>query len=695
MSTDRLARLLRPRSLAIVGGKAAEEAVRQCRALGFKGHIWPVNPKRATMGDLPCFPDLAALPEAPDAVFVAAPANATIALASDLTGAGGAICYASDFAESGAQGQARQAELIAAAKGVPLIGPNCYGMLNLFDRVALWPDQHGCLPIEVGRGVAIISQSGNLALNFTMQTRGLPIGYVISVGNCADVTPADLVEALVQDPRVSAIGLHLEGLGSVARFSQACLAAWAAGVPLVALKTGASEKGAALTLSHTSSLAGADALCDALFARYGVARVHDPASFLETLKLLHVSGPLRGKRVTSASCSGGEASLTADLAARAGLETPDFPPLAQGALEAVLGPRVHVANPLDYHTYIWGDEAAQTACFSALLRADFEASMLILDFPRADRCTGADWDVTIAAFLAAVKSCPAALGTVRMVTSALAENMPEDVARHLMAQGILPACGLAEALNAVAAAASIGAAWSLPLPDALPETPPLAPGIVVTWNEVRSKQALAAHGVPVPCGRLLSLAELEALCADEALPLPAPFPLVLKAVGSDLAHKTELGGVALGLSSRADLLSAAHRMAGLGGTYLIEEMVSGTVAELIVGVGRDPQFGQFLTLGAGGIFVELLKQVEQLLLPTSRAEIEAALQRLPFYGVLEGFRGKPGCDRSALIDAIDAIATFATVHQTLLEELDVNPLLALPQGAVAVDALIRMREALP
>lgn len=692
MSADRLARLLRPRSLAIVGGKAAEEAVRQCRALGFAGPIWPVNPKRAEMGGLLCYGGMAALPEAPDAVFIAAPAPATIALAGELAGVGGAICYAADFAESGEVGQARQAELLAAANGVPLIGPNCYGMLNLFDRVALWPDQHGCLPIASGKGVAIISQSGNLALNFTMQTRGLPIGYVISVGNCADVTPADLIEALIKDERVSAIGLHLEGLGSVARFSEACLAARAAGVPLVALKTGASAKGAALTLSHTSSLAGADALCDALFARYGVARAHDPASFLETLKLLHVAGPLRGRRITSASCSGGEASLTADLAERVGLETPDFPPATQAELEAVLGPRVNVANPLDYHTYIWGDEAAQTACFAGMLGADFEASLLILDFPRADRCTAADWDITISAYLEAVRVRRAPKGTVRIVASSLAENLPEAVATQLIAEGILPAGGLSEALQAIAAAAGIGAAWSRPAPAALPESPLLLSSEPKTWDEVRSKAALSAHGVPVPRGRLLTLAELEALCTDEAAPLPAPFPLVLKAVGADLAHKTELGGVALGLSSRADLLAAGRRMAGLGGTHLIEEMVGGTVAELIVGVGRDPQFGLFMTLGAGGIFVELLRQVEQVLLPASRTDIEAALARLPLHSVLVGYRGRAGCDMPALVDAIEAVAAFAMAYGEGLEELDVNPLLALPQGAVAVDALIRMRE---
>ncbi|MBX9884576.1 MAG: acetate--CoA ligase family protein [Novosphingobium sp.] len=689
MSENRLSRLLRPRSLAIVGGKAAEEAVRQCIALGFAGPIWPVNPKRAEMAGLPCFADMARLPEAPDAVFIAAPAPATIALAGKLTGTGGAICYAADFAESGEEGRARQAALLEAARGVPLIGPNCYGMLNLFDRVALWPDQHGCLPIDAGRGVAIVSQSGNLALNLTMQARGLPIGYVISVGNCADVTPADLIEALIADDRVSAIGLHLEGLGSVARFSEACLAARGAGVPIVALKTGASAKGAALTMSHTSSLAGADALCDALFARYGIARAHDPATFLETLKLLHVAGPLRARRITSASCSGGEASLTADLAEAAGLETPDFPATTQAALEAVLGPRVHVANPLDYHTYIWGDLAAQTACFGAMIGAGFEASLLILDFPRADRCTAADWDVTLAAFRAAVRAHPAVQGTVHAVASSLAETMPEPIAAALLAEGILPAAGLAEALRAIAAAADIGEAWAKPAPPPLAEQPPPSAGETRTWDEVRSKAALGAVGVPVPRGLVLRRAEL----ADAAL--PAPFPLVLKAVGADLAHKTEVGGVALGLASRDALVIAADGMAALSDQFLIEEMARDAVAELIVGVGRDPQFGLFLTVGAGGIFVELMRQTAQVLLPASRADIAAALTSLPLHKLLTGYRGKPGCDRTALVDAITRIAAWAMDHADRLEEMDVNPLLALPRGAMAVDALIRMRDPEP
>ena len=275
-----------------------------------------------------------------------------------------------------------------------------------------------------------------------------------------------------------------------------------------------------------------------------------------------------------------------------------------------------------------------------------------------------------------------------MVVSSLAETMPEAVATALLAERIVPAAGLGEALRAIAAAASIGEAWGKPVPPALPEMPVLLPGDAITWDEVRSKAALAAAGVPIARGKVFSLAALE----DPATPLPAPFPLVLKAVGSDLAHKTEVGGVVLNLANREALLGAAKSMSRLSETFLIEEMVGGAVAELIVGVGRDPQFGLFLTLGAGGIFVELLRQTEQVLLPASHGDIAAALARLPLHKVLAGYRGKPGCDMTALVDAIARIADWAVAHADRLEEMDVNPLLALPTGTIAVDALIRIRE---
>lgn len=688
---DRLARLLRPRSIAFVGGKAAEEAVRQSVAFGFSGAIWPVNPRRAEMAGQTCYPDLASLPGVPDAVFLATPAEPSVALVGELAalGAGGVVCYASGFAEEAAEGRERQARLVEAADDMPVVGPNCYGMINALDRAALWPDQHGCLGLE--RGVAIITQSGNLGLNFTMQARGCPLAALISVGNCADVEMAELIEALLEDRRISAIGLHLEGLRSVARFTAAAGKARAAGVPLVVLKTGASEKGAALTMSHTSSLAGADALHDALFERCGIARVHEPATFIETLKLLHHAGPLRGNRITSASCSGGEASLVADLAQRHGLATPDFPPATQAELEGVLGPQVHVANPLDYHTYIWGDLAAQTACFGGMIGAGFEASVLVLDFPRADRCSAADWQTTLDAFIAAHRAAPAPAGTVRMVVSSLPENLPEAVILALASEGIVAVAGVDAALGAIAAATRARAALALPelpmLSDPAPE--PAHPRL---YDEAASKALLAEAGVPVPPGAVLARAELRALCDDPQAPLPVPFPLVLKAVGEQLAHKTELGAVALNLKDRAALRAAFDTMAMLSDRFLIEGMAQGAVAELIVGVGRDPQFGPYLTLGAGGIFVELLRQVEQLLLPTSRAAVERALGRLAVDRLLAGWRGKPAGDRAAVVDTVLAVARFAERHAARLAELDVNPLIVLPTGVVAADALIRMED---
>jgi acyl-CoA synthetase (NDP forming) len=693
MSAKSLDRLLRPRSIAFVGGRHAEEALHQCRKLGFAGEVWPVNPKRAEMDGVACFPDLASLPAAPDAVFLATPAEASIALVGQLAamGAGGTVCYASDFAEAGDHGAERQARLTAAADKMPLIGPNCYGVLNAFDCAGLWPDQHGCAPL-VGRGVAIVTQSGNLGLNFTMQRRALPLGYMIAIGNAADVDAADLVEALLRDERVSAIGLHIEGLKSVARFSQACLAARRAGVPLVALKAGASERGAKLTMSHTSSLAGPDALYDALFDRFGVARAADPAQFIETLKLLHTCGPLTGRSVTSASCSGGEASLIADLAERRGLETPDFPAPVQDELERVLGPLVSVSNPLDYHTHIWGDGPAQTACFAGMLKAGFAASLLALDYPRADRCDDSEWDTALDAFVTAHRKVPPAPGQARIVVSSLPENLPEHVAVKLLDAGIVPMMGFPEALGAISTAAKLAESLGRPEPVELADPAPFDPASVVTWDESVSKAALRRAGLRGPLGATLSFEELAALCRADSAELPVPFPLALKVVSAEVAHKSDLGGVSLNLKDKSQVLVEAERMRTIGETFLLEEMISGALAELIVGLSRDPQFGLYLTIGAGGVLVELLRQSAQVLLPATRADIGRALESLPFYPLLIGYRGSAKADIPALIDAIEAIARFAAENEAHLYELDVNPLLALPKGAVAVDALVRIKE---
>jgi acetyl-CoA synthetase len=684
-----LQRLFSPRSIAVFGGTAAAEVIRQCRKLGFAGDIWPVHPTRSEMEGLPCFADIAALPAAPDAAFVAVPAQATVEVVRQLSarGTGGAICYASGFAEVGGDGVALQQELVTAAGDMALVGPNCYGLLNYLDGVALWPDQHGGQRLE--RGVAIITQSGNIGLNLTMQRRALPLAYLITVGNKAGDSMDAIIDALLNDPRVTAIGMHIEGLDDVAAFSRAAIKALEKRVPLVALKAGSSELGARTTMSHTSSLAGPDKLYDALFARCGVARVFDVSTLLETLKFLHVHGGLKGRAIVSASCSGGEASLVADLAQAHGLTMPDLPKAAHGRLFNVLGEKVTVANPLDYHTYIWGDLAAQTECFAGMMDCGFDAHVLVLDFPRADLCDGSSWQTTLDAFVAAQEQT----GAAAVVLTSLPEGLPDEDGARLLRHGIAPMQGTADCMLAIVHAARIGAAqarWQQALPVATASAD-LQNATGQMLNEVRSKNALHAFGLPIPDGACV--AAHEATSAAQAL----GYPVVVKAVSDTLAHKTEAGGVKLNLKNAGEVQAAVASMAHLANEFLVEKMAADVVAEIIVGISRDAQFGLALTVGAGGILVELLKDTSTLLLPVSSDDIRMALQGLKTWPLLNGYRGKTTGDVEALVDAISAIASYAQAHADRLLELDVNPILILPQGqgVVAVDALIHLSKDTP
>jgi acetyl-CoA synthetase len=627
------------------------------------------------------------LPQAPDASFIAVPREATVEIVAQLSarGAGGAICYASGFAEVGEQGMVLQQQLVRNAAGMALVGPNCYGLLNYLDGVALWPDQHGGERLQ--RGVALITQSGNIGLNLTMQCRALPLAYLVTVGNKAGESIENLVDALLADARVSVIGMHIEGLDDVAAFSRVALKALRQGVPLVALKAGSSELGAKTTMSHTSSLAGPDALYDALFARLGVARVRDPVALLETCKFLHVHGALPGRRIISASCSGGEASLVADLAQPRGLEMPAIPAAAQSQLAAVLGERVHVANPLDYNTYIWGDLGAQTACFSALMACQFDAHLLVLDYPRLDRCNADSWADTLQAFVSAAQ----AGGKGATVVASLPEDLPEIHAKALLAQGVAPMQGLPDCIDAIAHAAMLGQVRRnldhiSPLEPAIP-LPPATQRLAQarTHDEAASKRALAAYGLPIPQGRVLCAAEV----LDYAQGLG--YPVVLKAVSSQLAHKSEAGAVQINLQDASQLRAALAQMAHLSTQFLVEQMASRGVVEVIVGVQRDAQFGLSLTLGAGGVLVELLQDACTLLFPVQRSAVQAALASLRIAPLLAGFRGRPAGDVTALVDAIMAVVAYAQANASTLLELDVNPIVVMPQGqgVLAVDALIR------
>ena len=683
-----LSRLLRPRSVAVIGGGVwCENVVQQCRAIGFRGAIWPVHPTRAEIAGVPVFAGLAALPSAPDAVFIGVNRTLTVQLVAQLAemGAGGATCFASGFREAkleSADGADLQEQLLLAAKDMPVIGPNCYGFINYLDGVALWPDQHGGLQVDCG--VAIVTQSSNVAINLTMQSRALPLAYVVTVGNQAQTGLAQIGQALLDDPRVTVLGLYIEGVGDLRAFEALAAQARRMGKPIVALKTGRSPQARAGAVSHTASLAGSGAGAQALFARLGVAEVTGLDAFLETLKLLHVTGALPSRRIASLSCSGGEASLMADSALDLNLEFPPLTKAQKTALRTALGPMVALANPLDYHTYIWGDVAAMTATFSALLGDDLALSCIVVDFPRADRCDPAAWDCVVTAAVAAKKGTGVQTGGRLALVSSLPETMPETVAQKLIAQGIVPLCGIESALKAIEIAADIGQMQAVPpqpllLPEPVQMPQELRHGHIL--NEHSAKARLLAHGVPVPEGRFCASAKLAAQAAKTL-----GFPLVLKGMGH--AHKSEAGAVHLNLRSSQAVAQAAADMDSNG--YLLEQMVIGGVAEVLVAVLRDPAHGFVLTLGAGGVMTEILADVSTRLVPVTAQDVRAALAELRIYPVLCGYRGSLGVNIDALIQAVLGVQSFVLETAAFLEEVEINPLICTPDRAVAVDALITL-----
>ena len=677
-----LQRLLAPKTIATFGGDDAAEAIRQCRAAGFDGPIWPVNPKRPEIDGIPCFKSVAELPTAPDASFVAAPPAASIEIIRELAalGAGGAIAYASGFGEIGSEGETLEAELQEAAADMAVIGPNCHGFLNYLDGVALWPDPHGGERVE--RGVALVAQSGNIGINLSMQQRALDIAYVITIGNSSCLGLHDYIDFLISDPRVTAIGLHTEGIDNVHAFSKAAIRALHAGIPIVAIKTGRSARGAEINMSHTASLAGVDRLYAALFKRLGIARCDTVAQFLETLKFLSNTGILQGNALGSMSCSGGEASLIADCADRYGLDMPLLTKASAHELASVLGPKVPLSNPLDYHTYAWGDHEKLKKCFVAMLGNQFSCAMLVLDYPPGDSGETFCWEVAEQALVEAIELT----GQRAVIVSTLPETMPAEVRKRLKSAGITPMQGLEECLFAIRAAAIIGQKKTesdrlLPVIE-----PALQAGEPVTLDECQSKEAVSRFGLRVPDGKICPADE--AALSAEAI----GFPVVLKAVGSNIAHKSDIGAVAVNLDSIDAVQDAAAKMSQQFDRFLVEKMVGPSIAEIIIGVNRDATFGLTLLIGAGGTLVELVDDTVSLLLPAQRHEIQDAIMSLKVARLIQSYRGAEAGDLNAAIDAAVAIAAYAVENNDTLLELDVNPLIVLPQGAVAVDAFIRKNQ---
>jgi acetyl-CoA synthetase len=551
------------------------------------------------------------------------------------------------------------------------------------------PDQIVGSPIE--RGVALICQSGTIALTLMFNQRSLPIGYLFTVGNQARLAVEDLIDLLCGDARVTAFGLYLEGIKDTERFARAAARARAAGKPIAVIKSGRTAAAARTAHSHTGALAGADEVFDAFCRQAGIARCDTLGSLCETLKLFHTGGPLAGRKVIVMGASGGDMAMTSDVSRDMKLDFAPLPAANAASLRKVMGDRVTIANPFDIHTYLWFDPPALKRVFGEVFHAGYDAAGFMLDSPPEGKADPAAYDAVIDVFIEAAAGAP----TRAALIGSLPETMSARIRGRCLDGGVIPLQGQREALEALSLAAGVGAAWTNS-PTVLLQVPPTAAGPpqssgatprIYALGEHEGKAALAEFGVRIPRGRLVAAH----IAAETALALG--FPVVIKASGAHLEHKTELGGVVLNIRTEADARSAAKQLTKLSDTLLVEEMFTDGVAEILIGVIVDPQFGQVLVLGAGGVFTEVMSDSVSLLPPWTSASIESALQRLTISRLFGGYRGKPAADVPALIDTILGVARYASGNLTRLVEIDVNPVIVRPAGlgAVAVDAMIRLQ----
>ena len=682
MSKSNLHRLISPKSIAVVGNRGANFAIRESLKLGYSHQIWAVHPYLESLEGIKCFKDIKDLPEVPDATFIAVNAESAIEVVSDLKsmGGGGAVLYASGFGEVGAEGLMRNQQLVKAASGMPLIGPNCYGFINSLDGIALWPDVHGCEPVS--EGVAIITQSGNIGLNMTMQSSGLPIAYMFTLGNQTNTNIADIIHAMLDDSRVNAIGLHIEGISDIKSFDIAAKRALMMKIPIITIKSGKTKASAKIALSHTSSLTGSDALYNAFFLRLGIARVGTVPEFLETLKLINVLGVIEHGGVASMSCSGGEAGMMADLIDGLEINFPSLSSSHKAKVKQTLNDYVEVDNPLDYHTFIWGDRKRTSECFSAMMSGQFAATMLLLDWPKSKESEQKDWDATLFALSDALSGT----SEKAIVLASMADCMPKRIIEECLSLGIAPMVGLDVCLKALNHSYKIGRAFSSNS----------SPDLEVLRNssehkskqqltEYQGKQLLKKYGVTIPMGCLVENVT-EAIKAAEEI----SFPVTLKVSGAKLAHKTELNGVRLNIQNVKTLKEACDDLFKISPELLIEKMIESPICELIIGMDYDPTFGKHIIVGGGGVYVELLQDSSVLILPVSREDIRLALSNLKVFKLLEGYRGGMKGDIEAVIDSV--MSVIELIRTNAVEELDINPLLVLKgsDGVVAADTLIKL-----
>lgn len=684
------------KGVAVIGAsdditKIGGRPVQLLRKYGYAGAIYPINPKGGTIQGLPAYASVLDTPTAPDLAILAVPMEATLQAVRDCAtrGVRGAIVLSSGFAEASPEGATVQAEMVRVARshGMRLLGPNCLGAVNVVDKLV------GSFSIALEQNmppvgqVGIVSQSGNIG-SFTMSNmaqRGLGVSRFIATGNEADVDVADGIAALAQDADTRIILCCMETCRDAGRLITALDLARAQNKPVIALKIGSTEQGQAAAASHTGALTGSDAVFDAVFRRYGVLRVR---SFEDLLNVGHAAALLGTERlpandaVTLVAASGGFGIMMADAMVEEGLTLPQLDDTTKQLIREAV-PNAGTHNPVDASAQMSARPDILLKMLTAL-QSDSNGSTLVL-------------------LLALSLYNPRLRGVYLEALSKIRQSHPERL-MVLISQG--PADAVAE-INALgipvfpsipAAASGMKGLVTLGQLTALPVAPAYSGPVdrvnpAVFRNEFHAKQALAAAGISVPREAVVTSAD-DAVRSAQA----TGYPVVLKIASEDIAHKTEIGGVALNLQDDGAVREAYERLmanaqqhapqARLDGV-LVAPMVRGGV-ELIAGVSRDPVFGPVVMVGMGGIYAEILKDVAVQVAPISEDEALRMIRSLKLFPLLDGARGQAKADVAAAARTVARLSEFACRHAADVAEIDMNPILVKPegQGVLVLDALM-------
>lgn len=691
-NTGYLGRLCDPRHIAYIGGVQIAGPIRACKRAGYNGDIWVVNPSKDEIEGVRCVASVSELPSPPDAAVIGLSPERAITVVEQLSqsGAGGAVVMSSGFAELGTEaGRDRQERLKKAAGTMPLLGPNCMGLINQFSGAAVWGDDNH-VERQDGPAAAIISQSGALLIGITNVEQAFPLGYAVSLGNQAVTTSAEFIETMLEDRRIRAIGLYVEGLSEGEAFGRACLKALRKGIPVVALKGGDGVEGSKVSLSHTASMVVERDIWEAFCARFGIVEVSSPKALVEALKLLTTSGIPTGNRVSIVSYSGGLNGLAATRAGLTGLNLPMPARENEARLSALMPETVAINNPLDLNipfrasdgSISMQDTRGVAEALTAFAEGVSDQLVFFIDVPRPG---AAGLDKVWCASLEALIQVRRRLNVPVTVAGILPDGLPVDFRRHMYDNGVAALLGFSETMEALSVSARLASAYKAAASNPRPR--PLFcsqyPTETAMLNEADSKSCLNAFGLPVPEHAVADL--VEAATAAERL----GFPVAVKVLSATIAHKAEVGGVALNLKNAGQVNAACSMIANAvaldkGGhtvkKVLIERMVEDVEAEMIIGVKRHPAMGLAMMVGCGGAKAEEISRFETLLLPLAGNALRQALTDL-------GVSHHAAAD--ALHTACKAVADYAASQYDRLVTLDVNPVMLTCDGrAIAADALI-------